>query len=439
MLIDFTVENFRSIREPQTLSLLATSARELPGNVFALEREPRIRLLKSAVIYGANASGKSNLLRAVGAMITYVRNATDLKLDQPIPYYDPFRLDPDYATKPTRFEAEFVVQGVRYRYAFAFTRTDVVEEELYYYPKKIATKLFVRRKGEPMSFGDHLKGARKAIEEQLLDNVLFLSKAANSRNEMLQEVYSSFIGRFIVDSSAYGLGRDYLEYRTTKMILNDSSATKSLFIKNYLRKVDKSLDSIEIEKREQSQIRVKLPEDMPPELINEILESLSYKVITRHIAASKDAEKVKFSLSDESDGTIKSYGISGMIVTTLLRGGVLIIDELNNSLHPIIVRFIIDLFNSKKSNPRNAQLIIATHDTTLLDPKLFRRDQIWFTEKDAVGQTRLFSLAEFDSKEVRKDTPFGRWYLAGRFGAVPIVNDLELEIPDPAHAQEAED
>ena len=440
MLIDFTVENYRSIREPQTLSLMATSAKELDQNVFLLEREPKIRLLKSAVIYGANASGKSNLLRAMGTMLAYIHNATNLKVGDPIPYYDPFRLDPAYAEKPTRFEMEFVVEAVRYRYFVSFRRNKVEEEGLYFYPKKVESCLFHRKNGKPIVFGDYLKGPQRVIENQLIDNTLFLSKAANSKNEMVEFIYRHITENFIIDMNTASGKYFYLTVSTSQLLGNRKNTFYNEFVQKLLQTADSSLEKFEIRKKKTSSYQLELPKDIPEDFNQFINDLFSYKITTSHkISHSYGDDVVSFNLADESDGTQKTFELAGMLLLSITRGATLIIDELNNSLHPIITRFIIEMYCNKKTNPNNAQLIFATHDVTLLDSKQFRRDQIWFTEKDNNGQTNLFSLSEFDSKEVRKDTPFGRWYLSGRFGAVPIVNDIDLNVRDFAHAKEEED
>jgi len=428
MLIDFTIENFRSIKSPQTLSLLATSTKEHPENSFSLSREKKIRLLKSAVIYGANASGKSNVLKALGTMLTFIKDSTDVKAGHDIPYYQPFKLDKECLAKPTRFEMEFVCDEIRYRYFVAYTATFIEEEGLYFYPNKIETKLFLRKQGNPIEFGNALKGARRGIEEQLLENVLFLSKAANSNNKALRNIYTSIHNGILIHtySSFFSSPTNYM--------LGTKKLPPSL-ISQFISTIDTGITEIVSTKTEFHKSSMPNLENYSEDEKTILLESLSFSAKSAHRATGFHEEHIHFNIDEESDGTVKSYALAGFIFTVILRGGTLVIDELNNSLHPIIVRFIIQLFNNEKSNPRNAQLIFSTHDTTLLDPSLFRRDQIWFTEKNDTGETKLFSMSEFDYKEIRKDTPFSKWYLSGKFGAIPIVNDFSILVDEIANAQ----
>lgn len=436
MLINFTIENFRSIKAPQTLSLLATSSTEHPENCFTLTKEKKIRLLKSAVIYGANASGKSNVIKALQNALQFIINSTDLKLDQAIPYYEPFKFCPESQQEPTRFSLEFLVGETRYTYSVSFNEKKIISEELLFFPKKIKTKLFTRKNGRPIDFGAALTGPKKSIEEQLLDNVLFFSKAANSNNFIVQAAYRSLSERFFIDFDSCTNPDTFLE-KVTSMVVNKGDRFASM-IKKFINKIDNSITDIQIKKIDTDKVKIKFHENAPEETKKIILDAFSCEVKTTHTNNLSRSQQIQLNLKEESSGTIKSFNLAGPIIISLMAGATLAIDELNNSLHPVITRFIIELFNNPKSNPNNAQLIFTTHDTNLLDPSLFRRDQIWFTEKNDRMETHLFSLSEFDCKEVRNNTPFEKWYLSGKFGAIPIVNDFDMSLEEAVNAKSKE-
>ena len=193
MLIDFTIENFRSIKTPITLSLLATHIDEHPDSKFRFKQEPDIELLKTAVIYGANASGKSNIIKAFDIFQDFILDSTDLKPGQKIKYYQPFKLEKGWDKKPSVFDIEFIAEdSVRYRYEVAYDQDEILKESLVFYPKGQEANLFLREKGKAIKFGDYFSGPAKTIEKQLLENHLFLSKAANSNNKRLKDIYLYF-------------------------------------------------------------------------------------------------------------------------------------------------------------------------------------------------------------------------------------------------------
>lgn len=439
MLIDFTVKNFRSIKEPVTLSMLATNLKEHSENTFPTPNENKIELLKTTVIYGANASGKSNLLKAIPIFKDFIVHSTDLKLGEKIHFYEPFKLDKSFANAPTEFEIEFVGNDkIRYRYEVAFNEIEVLKESLVFFPKGQEANIFKREKGETISFGDYYKGARKTIENQLLDNNLFLSKAANSKNEMLGNLYKFF------SNEVFFYSLDFFEIAKNFTLRKFSKPTNlSSKLNDLLRVVDVGIEELSVSE-----------EQIPRELLEHLLKILpaqnstdnfeknllkdiedgnfdkfrSLKSITKHnfFENGKRIGETYLSLEDESLGTQRIVGMSGVIFEVLSKGAFLVADEFNNSLHPQMTKFLIKLFNNPETNPKNAQLIFATHDATLLSNEIFRRDQIWFTEKNEFGATKLYSLSEFDTNEVRSTTPFDKWYLSGRFGGLPLIQDFKF-------------
>jgi AAA15 family ATPase/GTPase len=424
MIIDFTTENFRSIKEEQTFSMSASDAKdEHPDNLFQSEKEKNIYLLKAGVIFGANASGKSNLLLAIKTFRDFVVNSTDLKVEQEIPYYDPYRLDEACLAKPTAFELEFIGNDkTRYKYTVLFDKNEILMEQLLFYPSKQEARLFLREQGKSIKFGSQFKGKKKSIESELLPNNLFLSKAANSNHEQLKGIYLYFKNNLIFHLKT-DAGKNLSSFTTAQLRKKDSEAFRRKLI-NFLVAADTGIHSIGLEINYDALGEKNQYPDRVAERSESPVDSESfYRPVVYHRVnnGSKEGGTTSFRLDEESDGTIKMYAFAGKIISALERGFTIIADELDNSLHPLISEYILNLFSVPETNPGNAQLIAATHDTTLLNPEILRRDQIWFVQKNTLGATTLFSLDEFNKNEVRKNTPFGKWYLDGRFGAIPLI------------------
>jgi AAA15 family ATPase/GTPase len=413
--------------------LASDSKKDLPNNMFSLEKENKLSLLKTGLIYGANASGKSNILLALNALKDFVVNSTDLKLDASIPYYEPFKLDKSCRKSPTTFDIEFVGNdNIRYRYTVSFNKMEVILEELLFYPNKQEAKLFRRKKGESIKFGHHARGRKKSIEQELIANNLFLSKAANSNHDQFKEIYLYFKNNLNFFPIKDHLGHAFDSIQTLALYAERERDFSSR-LTNLLIAADTGIHSIEFEDESI---------DLPPELLEIITKEkrkefsqspiTTMKAVTYHktFEGERESESIPFQLlTEESSGTIKMYSLGGYIIPALEKGHTLIIDELDRSMHPHLCEYLINLFNDPATNPHNAQLIATTHDTTLLDSNNLRRDQIWFISKDH-GASHVFSLDEFDKSEVRKNTPFNKWYLDGRFGAIPKINTKLFRIDD---------
>ncbi len=432
MLIDFTVGNFRSIKEEQTLSLLATKLKEHSQNIILSDPEGKVNILSSCILYGANASGKSNIIKALDEFKAIILSSTDLKFEQNIPSHQPFKLDVSYKNKPTMFEMEFIPfqDNIRYRYVVEINQSHIKREELFFYPKKVEAVLFSRIHGQPIRFGNYLTGKKKNIEDELLDNNLFLSKAANSNNKQLQDIYRYFSKDFEI-RIANSFNDIHWHSITPKLLHSDEHSFLHSKVVKLLTSLDTGITTLEVHKREMDETFQDIFSEDTPSVIKNVMEdSLTYRTQVGH-RLYEDGKVIGnefFDLREESDGTIKLYSIAAELFMVLLEGKIFIIDELDSSLHPHITAFILKLFNDPKINKNNAQLIIATHDASLLNPDQIRRDQVWFTNKSPNGATKLYSLVEFDKSEVRSTTPFNNWYLDGRFDAVPIINKSIYEI-----------
>lgn len=435
-IIEFSVSNFRSIKDLQTLSLLATKAKEHPDHV--IPADDKFRLLKSCVLYGANAAGKSNMLKALQGLFAFVENSTKLKPEQAIPCYEPFRLEVGFDSIPCRMELEFFARpGERYLYEIEFDRLKVLFEALHFHGNRSGNgsgkkaTLFRRRAGERMNFGTLLKGRKKALESELLPNHLFLTKAAMSNNEQLLDVYKALEQEVCFSTKETQLA-GAITPMTTAFLVESANAPHlpdlQSMILDLLRKADTGIEGLELR-------RTSIDADLgpiPEALAERIKLDLGTRIVTKHSVYQK-GKKVAHTFFDlmrhESTGTTKMYKLTAQVIQALVSGGVIVLDELDSDLHPLVSRMIIEMFHDPASNPQQAQLITSTHDVSLLDLDLFRRDQIWFAEKQDGRETNLYSLVEFKQSEVRANAPIGKWYLDGRFGALPLI-DGELALPE---------
>ncbi len=421
MLIEFTVRNFLSIREAASLSLVKGSGDELQDtNAMVPDAPGTLPLVRSAAIYGPNAAGKSNLIKALKVMGKMVReSARESQAGEPLPV-TPFLLDEGSAAKPSEFEVHFISEGVRYQYGFAATRERVTEEWLLAYPKARPQRWIDRRydeKHQTYVWGsmDKLTGKKQLWQEATRPNALFLSTAIQLNNQQLQPVFKWFADTLHVA----GFGRWHPGFSIE--LCEEEGARKEVV--SFLRAADIDIDDVELEERK-FDINA-LPDDMPDSLRKEISREFEGKPIvsvkTVHILDS--GRKVLFDLEDESDGTQKIFALAGPWLDTLEHGYVLVIDELHDNLHPLIVRFLVKLFHDPETNPKNAQLIFTTHDTSILDQEVFRRDQIWFCEKDESRSTMLIPLTDFRPR--KKVENLERGYLSGRYGALPHVRRIK--------------
>ena len=426
MLIEFTVGNFRSFNEPVTLSMVAAKIKARDEKVNENNTniiDDKLTLLTTAAIYGPNASGKSNLIKALAFMRTFVLNSSkETQANEKINIV-PFRLNTETEKLPSFFEIVFLLDNITYRYGFEVDRNHIVSEWLFYAPRKQEVRLFVREE-EKITVSREFKGGN--VPKKLTrPNALFLSVAAQFNSETAVGVLGWF------DSIGLISGLDDMGYSiyTASKFLQDARYRNEIL--NLIRGSDVDINDVITEKGKMSEI---LPMDMPQELKDQFLkqtkeneEVVSFKTYhTQRDPDGKPAANSIFNLEDESEGTKKLFLISGPIIDSLLNGKILIIDEIEARLHTFLTRKLIQLFNSKLTNPKHAQLIFATHDTNLLSNKLFRRDQIWFVEKDQFSASHLYSLADIkvEDGKVRNDASFEDDYLQGRYGAIPLLGEL---------------
>jgi AAA15 family ATPase/GTPase len=420
MLIEFTVGNYRSFKEPVTLSMVAAKLtsknKELDeSNVFPVDS--KLRLLKSAAIYGANASGKSNLAKALNFMRWFIINSSRETQSTDQIGVEPFRLSTETDTEPTFFEIVFVMDGQRYRYGFEATPERVISEWLFYVPKSRETLLFERTLDKITTTKVYNAEGLSRITRQ---NALFLSVSAQFSVKIAEKILSWVKIQLKIIS---GLGDKGYRGYTVDCLVNEKHKPE---IVQLLKKLDFGFSDLQVE---ESEITADLlPKEMPDVLKRRILRDggKMVSIQTIHRRFDKNGNFVAEELFDldeqESEGTQKIFALVGPLIDTFKTGKVLVIDEFDARMHPLISHAIVDLFNSNETNPHNAQLIFMTHDTNLLSDKLFRRDQIWFTEKNRYGVTDLYSLAEY---KIRNDEVFEKNYIKGKYGAIPLIAPLE--------------
>ena len=420
MLLEFTVGNFLSFKERKTLSLIATSIKEHKDtNVIHAER---LDILKGAVVYGANASGKSNLIKAMSNMRRLILKSVELSSASELKI-TPFLLNTDTEAAPSSFEVVFLIGEIRYRYGFEATNTAIIAEWLFEQKKNTEKPLFVRDKDGIEIWPGFPEG--HGLEEKTRDNALFLSVVDQFNGALARRIMQWF-NNFLAIS---GLSHEQYKMVTFKML--EEPEIKPL-LQDFFNNLDLGFDDIEVTKElfNPELLPKEMPEDLVRQLGSDHVGKTMLNFRTSHRKFNEKNEPfgtVTFDLrSQESAGSNKVFNLSGPIFNTLYKGGVLMIDELDSSLHPLLILAITKFFNSSESNPKNAQLIFATHDTNLLRMGKYRRDQIYFVEKDKYGASDLYSLVEYKEgdKSIRNDRSFEKDYIQGRYGAIPFVGNL---------------
>lgn len=416
MLIEFRVENHRSLRDEQALTLEAGRIGE------SSDQRPRLvpghgePLLPAAVIYGANASGKSNVLSA----LAFMREAVILSHRR----WEPDGGIPRIAfawggnrNRSSMFEASFLAEGIKYVYGFAVSDEVVEEEWLSAWPNN-RKQVWIEREGNQFKFGDHLKGPNDAVKEVTRSNALFVSAAAQHGHGQLKSLYSWFRRVFSVHVSGHPSPMFYSGLMPESLFSSDSEQ-RSLFpsdnaddtlvtrIRQLLKAADFGIVDIKRTDTEQE------------------LQGRMYRnrqIVLQHQVGDDDSW---LDLEQESAGTKTLFRMAPSVFRALDSGGVLLVDELESSLHPLLGLAIVKMFNCPKANPNNAQVVFTTHDTNLLGTTLgeppLRRDQIWFTEKDKEGASKLYPLTDY---KPRKAENLERGYLQGRYGAIPFLGDI---------------
>ena len=423
MLLRFRFSNYRSFREEQELSLVASPLSEMPETVMASSAVPD-GVLPVAAIYGANASGKSNVLKALQFTLGAVRDSFgQWPPNGPIPY-EPYALDGSPGTQPSQFVIDFLFEGSRYHYGFAANSDGIVSEWLHAFPNQRRQIWFDRKRGRRITFSRMLIGENTQIANMTRPNSLFLSAAAQANHRVLTPMHQWLAsGQPVVAQAPRASLSGTIE-------LLESSETVLTTVNRLLRAADLGLVGLTIKPSDPPEPAASAPGGIVRLLLLAKWHRLNRELEFHH---SGSAGSLMFSRDQESDGTLAYLSILASTLTRLGAGGLVLVDELDRSLHPILARSLIQLFNSKESNPKGAQLIFNTHDTNLLSGGLLRRDQIWFTEKDRKGASHLYPLTDF---KPRKGENLENGYLQGRYGAIPFLNSeafLNAAVPAGAN------
>lgn len=431
MFVQFTVKNFRSIQGEQVLSLVKAKGDELEeSNSFSPDAPSSVPLLRSAAIYGANAAGKSNLIHAMMQMEIIVSNsASAIQEGDEIPV-TPFLFDDTSSTQPTEFEMVFINEGVRYQYGFTTTKDNIEDEWLIAYPKGRPQRWFTRifdseTKTTKYKFSDSLSGKKSVWESATRRNALFLSTAVQLNSNQLKPVFGWFKDKFR-PSNLTDLGPSF----TASLCENEGTKTRIL---SFLQAADFDIHDLQVNKERfnPDELPNDIPEFTKAVIIKELKGSTILDIKTIHKTANDKLVHMDF--KEESDGTRKFFTFAGPWLETLRNGYVLVIDELHDNLHPKMVQYLIQLFHSSETNPNNAQLIFTTHETAILNQDVFRRDQVWFCEKNESQATTLYPLTDFSPRKNRENFEMG--YLSGRYGALPYTKEFNFQFKEAQGAE----
>lgn len=433
MLIDFTVSNFRSIKTPQTLSFHAAhSLSHLVEHIHYPTGE-KVGVLASAGIYGANASGKSNFLIALDALQDMVIDVGNLKDGESIEAYQPYRLCRESQQQPTMFELEFVMEGERYVYKLAYDAARIHEESLDFYPKgqvKVQKANLYTRKPEQdwkeITFGTRFKGGTKRFS--FFNNVTYLSKAGNSADapEKIRQVYD-YLRRKLIFLEPNGIPRNS-GWKKNEIIVNR--------VAEILAAIDTGVVGLVIKQENIFEEFLEHFPKIPESIKKKIEEDVNSVPYLEHLSETGNREL--FSGKDESTGTRALLNILPILLEVIANGAVMIWDEIESSLHPHIAELVVKLFHDPQVNTHHAQLLFTTHNLSLMTPELFRKDQLWLTEKKH-GNTLISSLDEFDAG-LKAHSPFAKWYDEGRLGGIPMIDYYAVKAlftrkPSAEHAE----
>jgi AAA15 family ATPase/GTPase len=419
VLIRFGVSNYLSLRDYQQISFVASSLKD-EGTDLLRTNALQESLLPAILLYGANASGKSNVLAAFRFLtLAIVQSHKSSSPTGGVPTR-PFRLDKAYSEKPTQIDCDIIIEGTRYHYGFTATNEAYTSEWLFAFPQG-SRQAWFRREGDTFRFGKHLRGQNKIASEITRANSLFLSAAAQVNHEQLLPLYRFFDKAIhLIDSTE--ISHPVLNKQWSRDGINDR-------LLSFLRDADTGIKSFRVDEQDFQpeakslidKISAVLSEQFPTAPpFAEAFSDKKIEVLLGHITGTGD--EVFFDLGSESRGTLRLLTILGPLYRMLDAGGILLIDEIDSSLHTILARNLVRLFASQRTNKAGAQLLATTHDTSLLCSTDIRRDQIWFTEKDNSGATHIYPLTDI---KTRSTDNLEKGYLQGRFGGIPFFGSSE--------------
>lgn len=412
MIVELVVKNFRSIKDEQIISTYTTDKlTRHPENVAVMEGD--VSPLKTCAFFGANASGKTNLIRALETLKQLITESDSWREGDNIPCYEPYLLDREMGNAPTFLEIEFFVKGTRYNYQIEFGKKEILSEKLNFFPNTRVANLFTRSSSSDwknVKFGDYYKGGRKQFA--FFANNSYLSKAGSSADspEIAREVFNYF--------------RQNIQTMINNELLRvlDQGETYKEIISEFLRKADFGISTFEMENIPNAP-SIQFPEEIPETIRDKLVSSLFKRPVFFH--ETNDGEHIKFDEKKESMGTLRLFKLLPVFLTIIENGHTLFIDEIENSLHPHLAELVIKLFNDATVNKNNAQLFFTTHNLSLMSPNLLRRDQIYLVHKEGNRGSIFDCLRDYDEK-LKDVSPFAKWYDEGRLGAIPEINYQDI-------------
>ncbi len=421
MLIEFSVKNFLSFKDKVTLSMEKGNGDENLDNIITKDS---LYLLKTASIYGANASGKSNLLKAFTCAILMVRNSNLIPVGGKWSFLKPFLFDETTKNNPSEFEFLFIINDIKYRYYFSADINKVYEEVLDAYYTQKPTNIFTRTKTNIYEFNND-KNKLESLKVKNPENKLFLSTATNWNYDKTKDVYLWFSNAIDTYDSFNDISdKDLKEYS------GNNNGLKEFALK-LLKEADILIKDIHVDYEEKEMDSTMMDMFVPPlARTNGTFKMSNVNIELDHevVDENNTSHYYKLDFNDESSGTRILFALAPFLKRAFESTKIIIVDELEKSMHPALVEFIIKLFNNKDINKANSQLIFTTHSTNLLSLDLLRRDQIWFTEKNS--KTGISDLYPLDSFSVRKDENIQKGYINGRYGAIPFIRDVDLWLED---------
>ena len=427
MLIEFRFKNYRSFRDEAVLSMEATGLSSFKSCLIPLSSTAK--LLPAIAIYGKNGGGKSNVIRAFWLAVQFIRNAQRTQHERATIPITPFALNDYSKDEPTEFSFEYTTDGVKYWYRFATTRDRIISESLYHAPKGQKALIF-NRIGQTFVFTEE-KAKRTLIGDMVADNQLFFAVACTMNDASCIAAMRWFRNQIFFSRDYPDIPRQLLEYSEDKNML--------MAISNYAKAADLGIQDMQFEfNSEEVSDDESIPDNIPEGIKTALIQFMHALAETSnnseihlqkgevsakasHLGENRDGKKDLYSLdlSDESDGTRKLMALAPTIESALRTGGILLVDELERELHPMLVNYIVAKFQSKSSNPNGAQIVFTTHNTELMNLELLRKDQLYFVDKrDKDGSSELYTISEFTT---RTTDNIRKGYLVGKYGATPDV------------------
>lgn len=436
MIIEFAITNFRSIKERQVFSMLPSErVKERKNPNYMVSAYKDLQLLTVAAIFGQNSGGKSNLIKAFKALEWLVLQSHRFTQGDKIHANEAFVFDINFESKPTIFEIDFIANNQkRYLYQVEVTQNQVIREELYYYVrtetgKNTKRKLFIRKLGSDISYGDDFKGGRKSVEERTRPNVLFLSKSISENNTFLEPIFEFFKTGFQV--SDFSAGYIDLQIRYFAKMSEANHPNELQLLTTALKNIDTGILNLTTTKSENLPKNIRIKKDLDEQLdekqqvaYNELIDLLKMETHTEHrlFDGGKAIGTRPLPLKEESEGTQKFIAVFSTLMQSIQTGSAFIVDEFDKSFHPLLTKVLVRMILNPKINVNGAQLIFSTHDVNVMD--LLEHDQINLVQKDVTGATEVYVVS--DIRGLRGDLATAKRYLRGELESIPNIDETSI-------------